>query len=110
MWAVELEGPGQCEYDRQGKKSKVDKCGCGGCALSNDHRCDSENNKVIGPDDSKDKVWWLPWWLVEVAVPVISGVNPKARADYIDKDQGDACCGKKRFHILSVWVLAGGKS
>ena len=49
-------------------------------------RCDSKNNKVIGPDNSKDKVWWLPWRLVEVAVPVISGVNPKARADYIDKD------------------------
>ena len=78
--------------------------------MSDGDCCDSENNKVIGPDDSKDKVWWLPWRLIEGAVPVVSGVNPKARADYIDKDQGDACCGKKRFHILSVWVLAGGKS
>ena len=54
-------------------------------------RGDSENNKVVGPNDSKDEIWWLPRWLVEGAVPVISGVNPKARADYIDKDQGHAC-------------------
>ena len=93
MWAVELEGPCQCEDDCECEESKIDNCGCGGCALSDGDRCDSENNKVIGPDDSKDKVWWLPRWLVEVAVPVISGVNPKARADYIDKDQSDACGG-----------------
>ena len=72
-------------------------------------RCDSKNNKVIRPDDSKDEVWWLPCRLVEVSVPVISGVNPQARADDIDKDQGDACCGEKRFHFMSVWVFLRGK-
>ena len=91
MWAVELEGPGECEDDRECEESKIDKCGCGGCALCDGDCGDSENNKVIGPDDSKDEIWWLPRWLVEGAVPVISCVNPKARADYIDKDQGDAC-------------------
>ena len=91
MWAVELEGPGECEGNCECEESKIDKCGCGGCALCDGDRCDSKNNKVIGPDDSEDEIWWLPWWLVEGAVPVISGVNPKARADYIDKDQGDAC-------------------
>ena len=55
---------------------------------------DSENNEVVGPDDSEDEIWWLPWWLVEAAIPVISGVNPQARADYIDKDQGDAGGGQ----------------
>ncbi len=105
MWAVELEGPCQCEDDSECEESKEDKCGCGGCALCDGDRCDSKNYKVIGPDNSKDKVWWLPWRLVEVAVPVISGVNPKARADYIDKDQGDACCGKKRFHLLRLWLI-----
>jgi hypothetical protein len=73
--------------------------------LSDGDRCDSENNKVIGPDDSKDKVWWLPRWLVEVAVPVISGVNPKTRADYIDKDQSDACGGEKRFQFGRLWLI-----
>ena len=68
-------------------------------------RCDSKNNKVIGPDDSKDKVWWLPCRLVEVAIPVISGVNPKARADYIDKDQANACGGEKRFHLRRLWLI-----
>ena len=58
--------------------------------MSDGDHCDSKNNEVIWPDDSKDEVWWLPRRLVEVSVPVISGVNPKARADYIDKDQGDA--------------------
>jgi len=53
------------------------------------------HKEVVGPDDSKDKWWWLPWRLVERAVPVISGVHPKARADDIDGDQGDACGGKK---------------
>ena len=72
-------------------------------------RCDSKNNKVIGPDDSKDEIWWLPSRLVEVAVPVITSVNPKARADGIDKDQDDASGSEKRFHVKSVWVLGGGK-
>jgi hypothetical protein len=43
--------------------------------------------------------------LVEVAVPVISGANPKARADYIDKDQSDACGGEKRFHLRRLWLI-----
>ena len=67
-------------------------------------RCDSKNNKVIGPDDSEDEIWWLPWWLVEAAIPVISGVNPQARADYIDKDQGDASGGQKRFQLFVSWL------
>ena len=66
---------------------------------------DSKNYEVIGPDDSEDKVWWLPCWLVEVAIPVISGVNPKARADYIDKDQANACGGEKRFHLRRLWLI-----
>ena len=105
MWAVELEGPGECEGNCECEESKIDKCGCGGCALSDGDSCDSENKEVIGPDDSKDKWWWLPWRLVEGAVPVISGVNPKARADYIDGDQGDACGGKKRFHLAGLRVI-----
>ena len=89
--AVELEGPGQCADDRECKESKIDKCGCGGGALCDGDCGNSQNNKVIGPDNSKDKIWWLPWRLVEAAIPIISGVNPEARADYINKDQGDAC-------------------
>ncbi len=38
-------------------------------------RSDSKNNKVIGPDDSKDEIRWLPSRLVEGAILVIAGVD-----------------------------------
>jgi len=37
---------------------------------------DSKNNKFIGPDNSKDKIRWLPSRLIQFAIPVVAGVDP----------------------------------
>jgi hypothetical protein len=73
--------------------------------LCDGDRCDSKNYEVIGPDDSENKIWWLPWWLVQIAIPVVTGVNPKTRADYINKDKADACGCEDSFHLLALGLI-----
>jgi hypothetical protein len=73
--------------------------------LCDGDRCDSQNNEVVWPNDSEDEIWWLPWWLVQIAIPIVAGVNPKTRADYIDKDKADACGRKDGFHLLGLWLI-----
>jgi hypothetical protein len=43
--------------------------------------------------------------LVQIAIPIVAGVNPKTRADYIDKDKADACGSKDSFHLLGLWLI-----
>ena len=77
MWAIELVGPGKCESYGECKEGQVGQCCCGSCSLCDGDRGDSKNYKVVGPNDSKDEIWWLPCWLIECAIPVVSGVNPQ---------------------------------
>ena len=73
--------------------------------MSDGDRGDSKNNKVIGPDDSKDEIWWLPSWLIKGAIPIVSGVDPKTRPNDVNKDQRYAYnCGQV-FHVLRVLGL-----
>ncbi len=85
MRAIELESPGEGCGDRECEEGEIENSCHFGCALGNKNRCDTNDNEVIGPNQTEEIARWLPRRLSEVGIPTISSVNPETRADHVDQ-------------------------
>ena len=60
MWAIELEGPDESGGDRECEEGEIDRCRYLRCALCDKNGYDSDDDKVIGPDEAEEITRWLP--------------------------------------------------